>query len=70
MKNSINKCYIIVLAMVYLTHAEESKNTLSQDQTSQGTKEVTHRLNAVVTTNTKLKTYQSGSRLNKSVLRF
>lgn len=68
MKDSINKCYIIVLALMYLTHAEESKNTLSQDQTSQGTKEVTHRLNAVVTTNTKLKTYQSGSRLNKSVL--
>ena len=68
MKDSINKCYIIVLAMVYLTHAEESKTTLSQDQTSQGTKEVTHRINAVVTTNTKLKTYQSGSRLNKSVL--
>ena len=52
MKNCINKCYIIVLAMVYVSHAERVKLHFHKNQTSQGTKEVTHRLNAVVTTNT------------------
>lgn len=48
---------------MYLAHAEESKSIALQD-----VKENSRRVNAVVATSSKLKTYQSGSKLNQSLL--
>lgn len=64
MQHLIKRYYILIISIfVYLAHAEESKSIALQD-----VKENSRRVNAVVATSSKLKTYQSGSKLNQSLL--